>query len=278
LKRLILLALFAMLVVPRTFASPWIKSLATAQKKAKDSHQLIFVDLYADWCGWCHRMEQEVFPSEAFQKATDSLVLLRLNTEDGSDGTNLARRFQVTSLPTFLLLTSDATLAGAIRGYLPPNDFVSNLRDVQGKYSEFMVKVQNEPKITGDYPKRLDLALEFITRQDYAAGEVRLKKLIAEPNVPPDVRDKAYYDLAAVLANEGKKDESIKTIQKFGTIATKGESIERARLLVSQIYYEQGNLIAAASELRRFKTAFPNSILMRNVDYLLPQIEAQLRK
>jgi thioredoxin-related protein len=267
-----------MLVVPQTFASPWIKSLATAQKKAKDSHQLIFVDLYADWCGWCHRMEQEVFPSEAFQKATDSLVLLRLNTEDGADGSNLARRFQVTSLPTFLLITSDSTLAGVIRGYLPPNEFVTSLKDSVGRYSAFVAKVRDESKISNDYQKRLELAYEFAARQDYSASESRLRKLVSEPQAPPDIRDKAYYELAALLAEQGKREESIKTIQKFATIETKGESIERAHFLASQLYYQQGNLIAAANELRRFKTAFPNSPLMRNVDYFLPQIEAELRK
>ena len=67
----------------------FLKSLDEAQKEAKAKQQLIFVDMFAQWCGWCHRMEQEVFPSEAFQKATDKMVLLRLNTEDGKEGTKI---------------------------------------------------------------------------------------------------------------------------------------------------------------------------------------------
>ncbi|MEO8035043.1 MAG: thioredoxin family protein, partial [Acidobacteriota bacterium] len=79
-KRLFLIAVLAVVVVPQASAGPWLKSLAAAQKKAKDSNQLIFVDLFAEWCGWCHKMEQEVFPSQTFQSATDNKVLLRLNT------------------------------------------------------------------------------------------------------------------------------------------------------------------------------------------------------
>src|SRR5438105_14920598 len=112
-----------LLLAPAAFAAPWITSLTTAQKKSKDNKQLIFVDLFADWCGWCHKMEQEVFPSQAFQTATDDMVLLRLNTEDGNEGTLLARRFQANSLPTFLVLNGDGELAGTIHGYQPSEVF-----------------------------------------------------------------------------------------------------------------------------------------------------------
>src|SRR5260370_34942558 len=91
LKRTALLAVAALLFVQQAVASPWLKEIAAAQKKAKEKNQLIFVDLFADWCGWCHKFEQEVIPSEAFQNATDKMTLLRLNTEDGTDGTKLPR-------------------------------------------------------------------------------------------------------------------------------------------------------------------------------------------
>ena len=101
----------------------WNKSLAAAKAEATKNNQLIFVDLFADWCGWCHRMEQEVFTSDAFQKNSRSLVLLRLDTEDGNEGTKLARDLNITSLPTFVVFTADMQIAGIIRGYSPPDAF-----------------------------------------------------------------------------------------------------------------------------------------------------------
>jgi thioredoxin-related protein len=277
LKRFALAAAVALFIVPQAFAGPWIKSLPIAQKKAKDAKQLIFVDLFADWCGWCHRMEQEVFPSATFQSATDNMVLLRLNTEDGAEGTTFARKFQITSLPTFLMITPEGTLAGIIKGYAPAADFAQSIKSMQTKYNDFRQRAASEASFGKDYQKRLDLAVEFGERQEYDASEMRLRKLLADPAAPADIREKAYYNLAVTQATEGKKSDSLKTIEKLGTIAKKGESLERARLLASQIYYEQGDLKAAATELRRFKTTFPQSVLMRNVDYLLPQIEAQLQ-
>ena len=277
-KRFALAAAVALLIVPQAFAGPWIKSLAVAQKKAKESKQLIFVDLFADWCGWCHRMEQEVFPSATFQSATDQMVLLRLNTEDGAEGTAFARKYQITSLPTFLMLSADGnTLAGIIRGYAPPNEFVASVKSTESKYKAFLDRMANEGSMANDYQKRLDLAAELGERGDLAGSEARLRKLMADPKAPSDIREKSYYNLAVTQATQGKRDESLKTIQKFSTVVTKGESLERARLLASQIYYEQGDFKSAVTELKRFKTNFPNSVLISRVDQLLPQLEAQLK-
>jgi len=188
LKRIALAVALAVLLMPQAYAGPWLKSLASAQQKAKNSKQLIFVDMFADWSGWCHRMEQEVFPSQAFQNATDDLVLLRLNTEDGADGSKLAQRFQVTSLPTFLLITPDMTIAGIIRGYAPPNDFVKSVKDSEMRFNDFNQRVKQESTFAKDYQKRLDLAREFTQRFALADSETRLKALTTEHGVPAAIR------------------------------------------------------------------------------------------
>src|ERR1700719_4730572 len=93
-KSISLAALVALTPVSPAFAARWLKSLSEAEHDAQANNQLIFVDLFADWCGWCHRVEQEVIPSQQFQNATRSLVLLRLNTEDGGgDGNKVEQRY-----------------------------------------------------------------------------------------------------------------------------------------------------------------------------------------
>src|SRR4051812_14340562 len=117
-KRTALLAAIAMLFVRQAVASPWLKEINAAQRQAKEKNQLIFVDFTAAWCGWCHKFEQEVVPSEAFQTATRNMVLLRLNTEDGKDGTRLSSELGVTTLPTFFVLNRDLLIAGVMHGYV----------------------------------------------------------------------------------------------------------------------------------------------------------------
>lgn len=275
-KRIALALALAIVLVPQAYAGPWLKSLSAAQQKAKNSNQLIFVDMFADWCGWCHRMEQEVFPSQAFQSATDDLVLLRLNTEDGADGSKLAQRFQVTSLPTFLLITPDMTIAGIIRGYAPPNDFVKSVKDSEVRYNDFAQRVKQESSFAKDYQKRLDLAREFTQRYALPESEARLKALTAEHGVPASIRDQSYYELAVSQIMQKKYVDAVKTVNAFSKVQTQGESYERSRLLLAQAYMEQGNILGAVTELKKFKQTFPNSKLVGNVDMILPDLERRL--
>jgi thioredoxin-related protein len=275
-RRLTTLAVTAILLAPQGFAATtWVKSVDAATKAAREKKQLILVDMFAEWCGWCHRFERDVFPSMVFQNATDDMILLRLDTEDGKEGTQFARRYNVTSLPTFLVLAPDLSIAGIIRGYAPPNDFVRTLKETRTRYDVFVDKTKNEAKLT-DPAQRLDLAKEFVTRGAYDKAEPRLKKLTTDKKVGTPVRDEAYYQLAIIYTMQNKLDDGLKTVRALTAISKTGESVERARLLAGQIYMQQGNLLGAANEFRMFKQAYPNSPLIKNVDMVLPDIERQL--
>jgi thioredoxin-related protein len=268
--------MMVLVLAPQTLAGTWLKSIPAAQKVAKEKKQLILVDMFAEWCGWCHRFEREVFPSKVFQDATTDIVLLRLDTEDGKEGTEMARKFGVTSLPTFLLLTPELTAAGMIRGYAPPPDFVNMLKQTVASHEEFLERVKNESKLGKDYIKRLELAKDFATRSAYNQAQPRFRKLIAEKGVPAAVRDSAYYELAMTYVMQANYTDAQKAIRELLALSRLGESVERSRLLLGQIYMQQGNLLAARNEFRDFKQTFPNSQLIRNIDMVLPEIERRL--
>lgn len=275
-KRTALLAAAALLFVQQAVASPWLKDIASAQKKAKEKNQLIFVDLFADWCGWCHKFEQEVIPSQAFQKATDDMVLLRLNTEDGKDGTRFARDYSINSLPTFLVLNKDLMIAGIIKGYIPSTEFAKTIDGVENTYKDFMKRAADEPSFAKDYAKRFALAKEFESRAAYSQSETRLKKLLAEPGLPIGVRDDTYFELALTQILQKKFGEAKMTIGKFASVQDKGDAFERSRLLIGDIYLQTGNVPGALDEYKAFKMKYPNSAYNRNLDMMIPQLERQL--
>jgi thioredoxin-related protein len=276
-RRIALFALVALVAAPQMFAGgTWLKTVAEAQKVAKAKNQLILVDMFAQWCGWCHRFEREVFPSQVFQNATADMVLLRLDTEDRGEGTKMSQKYGVTSLPTFLLLAPDLSVAGMIRGYAPPNDFVKSLKETREKYNEFQKRVKNEGQIAKDPIARLALAKEFLMRSSYDQAVPRLKKLMTEKGIPISVRDEAYYQLALVQTVQNKYADAQKTIRELVSLSKIGESVERARVLNGEIYVQQGNYLGAANEFRSFKQTFPNSPLIPRVDMMLPGIEKKL--
>lgn len=267
-------ALIALLVVPQASAAGgFLKTVGEAQKKAKEKNQLIFVDMFADWCGWCHRFEKEVVPSEAFQKATANMVLLRLDTEDRREGTQFSQRYGVGSLPTFLILTPDLSVAAVLRGYAPPARFVEMMNGSLAKYTEFEKLLSREKTLAKDYPKRLEIAREFRTRLNTSAAEERLRKLTTETGVPADVRDEAFYELALLYMQQGDHPKVFKTVTDFGKVQKQGYAFERARMLITNVHLAQQNYKSALHELKAFKATFPNSPLIPSVDSMLPNLE-----
>ncbi len=258
---------------PQLFAGDrWLTSLDQAEKIARAKNQLIFVDLFAEWCGWCHRMESDVFPTAEFQKATSNMVLLRLDTEDRKEGTQFARTYEITQLPTFLVLEPDLSLAGTIRGYAPAPQFVYQMKLVIAENAQYRKLVGDEAAIANDYSKRLTLIEEMIDRRSFADADKRVKKLISEKATPAEIRSEAYYQLAFLQVKQRKFDDAVSTIHDC-TTRKHGDAVERCYLLLGQIDLSQGKLKDALDEFVRFKVRFPDSPHVREIDSFLPQLE-----
>jgi thioredoxin-related protein len=275
-RRIAFIVLMTLALAPCSFAGTWLKNVGAAQKTAQEKNQLILVDLFAEWCGWCHRFEREVFPAAVFQKATSDIVLLRLDTEDQGEGTQFARKYSISSLPTFLVLAPDLTIAGMIRGYAPPDEFVARLSETRKNYSTFLLRVKNEPKMGKDWVQRLALAKEFTSRGAYDKSVPRLKQLTLQKGIPAAIRDDAYYQLAVAYAVQHKYDDGLKTIKQLTTLSKLGEAVEQARVLAGNIYLDQGNLLGARNEFKSFVETFPESQYAPNVEAMLSEIERRL--
>jgi len=272
LKQFVVVGMLLLASLPVS-AGGWTKSLSAAQAEAKKKNQIIFVDLFANWCGWCHRMEREVFPTERFQKVTKDMVLLRVNTEDGGEGSRLAQQYRVTQLPTFLMLAPDGMLVGIIRGYAPAEPFSQKVAEQEQKYKSFLKEVSSEKNFANDHQRRLDLAVDYISRRDYKSADSRLRSLLATKNISTSIRDAAYYNLGDSLHEQKRYDEAMKLLNEFFRIQKKGASLEKARLLLGQLHVDRGNYKAALAELQNFKRTFPGSPLMPQVEHILPQLE-----
>jgi thioredoxin-related protein len=265
-----MLVIFA--AAPAT-AGKFLTSIEAAKKEAQKKNQLIFVDMYAEWCGWCHRFDREVVPSEAFQKATANKILLRVDTEDRGEGSRLARDYGVQSLPTFLLLAPDMTLAGAIRGYAPAAPFAVELERLEGEYEAFRKRIAGESKAVKTNEERLQIAKELYMRYAFGEAESRLRKLVLQKKLSAAVRDETYYYLARAQAGQFRLDEAVATLQKFFKLQDKGFMAEQGRFFLGQIYVDQKNYRAALDEFKRFRDKYPGSPLIQNVEYVIPQLE-----
>ena len=107
-------------------AGSWLTSFDAAKAAAKKDNKVILADFTgSDWCGWCIKLDEEVFSKPEFQTWADKkVVLLKLDfprktelpAELKEQNEGLAKQFGIKGFPTILFLDADGKQLGQL-GY-----------------------------------------------------------------------------------------------------------------------------------------------------------------
>lgn len=137
-KRILLLTLFLVTAVctgtlhSQTAGADPV-SLEEALELASSEKKKILVDVYAEWCPYCGRMHDEVYPSDEVRKAIAAhFVLVKINVESnelvnyhGNEMTEaeFARALENENVPTTYFMNDKGTILGIQPGYIPQETF-----------------------------------------------------------------------------------------------------------------------------------------------------------
>ena len=98
----------------------WLTNFDEAKAKAiKDQKPMLIDFTGSDWCGWCIKLDEEVFSQADFQEfASDSLVLVEIDFPKNKvqseelkvQNKALAEKYSIRGFPTILLLSPEAEL------------------------------------------------------------------------------------------------------------------------------------------------------------------------
>jgi protein disulfide-isomerase len=117
----------------------WMTNYEEAVQKAKkEKKELLLNFTGSDWCGWCKRLDAEVFTQAAFIKfADENLVCVKLDfprrtkidAQLQKQNYELARKHMIRGYPTILILSGDENVllrTGYQRG--GPENYVEHLK------------------------------------------------------------------------------------------------------------------------------------------------------
>ncbi|MDX1382353.1 MAG: thioredoxin family protein [Thermoanaerobaculia bacterium] len=170
----------------------WGQSLAAARAEAERTGGVIVVDLWADWCTWCKKLDEEVFTSELFEEWARDKVLLRVNTEDGGEGTRLQEDYGVTGLPTTLLLDADGVKLGELQGFSPAATYIQNLSLELAMYG-MLVRAYDDVGDETPIATLQTLAEDFHSRRDGRRAAELYTRLVELDEDPQEEVWHRYY-------------------------------------------------------------------------------------
>ncbi len=141
--------------------TPW-SSFEEGIEQAKKSNKKIMLDIYTDWCGWCKKLDREVYANKDVAKYLgDSYVSIKINAEStkkfkfkGKEYTEqqLAQAFGATGYPTIVFLKSDSDMITKLGGYVEADRFLKILKFLgedhyeKMKWEEYLEKEEKSSK------------------------------------------------------------------------------------------------------------------------------------
>jgi thioredoxin-related protein len=111
-------------------------SLDEGLELAEENNKHLYIEFMADWCGWCRKMEKDVYTEkEIIDLLNNDFISIRINGDSKEElifkgesisQQNLARNeFGVRGFPTLWFLKPDGTKLTMLRGYQTP-DFLQD--------------------------------------------------------------------------------------------------------------------------------------------------------
>ncbi len=121
----------------------WLTDLPKAQAQAKKENKLVMLDFTgSDWCGWCIKLNKDVFSKPEFAKyAKENLVLVEVDfprrkqqTADVKKANQaLQEKYGIQGYPTIVVLDADGKKVGDL-GYMDsPKPFIEKLDGMKKK-------------------------------------------------------------------------------------------------------------------------------------------------
>ncbi|MFR5660526.1 MAG: thioredoxin family protein, partial [Butyricimonas faecihominis] len=103
-------------------------TLDEAFAKAQKENKLVFLDCYTSWCGPCKEMaEKEFTKKEAGEYFPPRFVCIKSDIERG-EGKEIAKRYNITTVPTFLILYPNGEIIHTIVGSSPLLTFIDKIK------------------------------------------------------------------------------------------------------------------------------------------------------
>ena len=108
----------------------WVYTLAEGLTIAKATKKPLMVDFFATWCGWCKKLDKDVYTNAEVVALSKEFVCVKVDTDKNSKDTE---KYVIQGLPTIAFLNSDGVLIDKIVGYAAAPDFALKMKKVLKK-------------------------------------------------------------------------------------------------------------------------------------------------
>ena len=98
----------------------WLFTSTQGLARARELKKPIMIDFYTDWCGYCKKLDEEVYTVGKIIALSEKFVSIKVNADNFRD---VAAQYHVNGYPTIVFLTPAGAEISRIRGFCDSEQF-----------------------------------------------------------------------------------------------------------------------------------------------------------
>jgi thiol:disulfide interchange protein DsbD len=269
------LALDLLLAGPTSGAAiRWERSFDEAIRKAQRSGKPIFVDFWADWCAWCHRLERTTYVDPAVVQKAQDFVAVRVNTEGSRREVEVAIRYGVSSLPTIVFLSPQCRQVLRLNGFQGAGQFPHTLEAALQSARRVMAweeALERDP----DDPRALaSLGTHLFEQEAYDEAREMLYRAVGHDADAPVGDRRRVRMLLAILQNYDRNfAEAENLIKDALSLRPKGDDEAKLLFVLGRTYVSWGRQAEGVRTMEVIVREYPHSPLAQKARETLVTLE-----
>lgn len=254
----------------------WERNFEEAIKKAKAQRKPVMIDFWAEWCGWCHRLDQTTYVDPDVVRLAESFVTVKVDTEGGPKEMAVVLRYDVSSLPTIAFVSPSGRQILRLNGFQGPGQFPQTLataKDMAGRVMAWEAALDKSPS---DAAALAGLGVHLFEQEFYDESRRLLSQAVqVDGGLPVTDRKRIRVLLGLMRHYDRNYPEAEALLKDALALRPAGEYDAKVLYVLGKTYLSWGRRQDARAALQRVLDDHPGSPMAEKAREMLIALDRQ---
>ena len=245
---------------PPPVAIKWERNFEEALKKARKSGKPVIVDFWADWCGWCHRLDRTTYADPWVARKAQDFVAVKVDTEGSRKELDVALKYHVTSLPTVVFLSPEGRQVYRLNGFQGPGQFPRTLEAALEAARAVMPWEEALARNPDDTRAHLALGTHLYEQEYFDEAREMLRKAVSrDGEADAEDRRQARMLLAIIEHVSRNFSEAEKLLKEALTLEPDPDDEPKLLFVLGRTYVSSGRRAEGVATFEVIVREYPQS-------------------